>query len=213
MSDPVFKLGKFKFRSTSSDVNVFFEGQDATLSDEQAALAHTEKELEEAYQRGFTEAQAPLNEEISRLQNELAAQQQQIQEELAAMGNAYQQVLNAIEQQMLDTTRETSFKLAEAIIGDQLKDKETMLDMTARLLRDIQSGTDTLVKLSPEDHGAIGEQLAGPTLRCLPDASLKPGDIQIEQPESFWDANLKSRLDVLREEFNAAEQEVKKEDV
>ena len=213
MSNPVFKLGKFTFRSTSSDVNVFFEGQDATLSEKEAELLHTENEIKDAYDRGFSAGQAPLNEEITKLQNELAAQQQQMQEERKTLTNACQQTLSAIESQMTQATTETSFKLAELIISNELEDKEVLLKMVTSLLADIQSGSETLIKLSPQDFEMIGNDLSSATLRCLPDTSLQPGDLQIEQPEGYWDANLKSRLEVLREEFDSVAEAVDKEDV
>ncbi|NQZ59959.1 MAG: hypothetical protein HRT88_21105, partial [Lentisphaeraceae bacterium] len=177
MSNPVFKLGKFTFRSTSSDVNVFFEGQEGALSEKEAELIHTENEIKDAYDRGVAEGQAPLNEEGARLQNELAAQQLQMQEDREALANAFQQTLSAIESQMTQATTETSFKLAELIISKELENKEVLLKMITSLLADIQSGSETLIKLSPQDFEMIGNDLSSATLRCLPDVSLQSGDL------------------------------------
>lgn len=213
MSDSIFQLGKFKFRSTSSDVNVFFEGQGEGIDKDDIDLTHTENELKESYEKGFLDGQAPLNEEITQLKAELIQQQQIMQEEKQSLATSYQSVLSTIEEQMTQSTISTSFKLAELILLDELKNKDTLLNMMTELFKNIQTSGKALLKLSPNDYEKIGNELSSENIQCISDKSLQNGDLQVEQPDGHWDANLKCRLEVLREEFNSLVDQTEQEDV
>ena len=203
MSDSVFNLGKFRFRSVSSDVEVFFKGEEP-LADGTPQLAHTEDELEQAYQRGVEEGQQPLKEEIDSLQQQLVEANAQLAEQTVKITRSFSETLKNTEQQFIDSSSSMCFSLAELIIGRELKEKEVLKNMILDLLNNIQSSREITIKLSPQDCALMAPELEGRGINCHPDGQLSAGDMLVEQESGFWDATLKTRLDTLKEEFKNA---------
>jgi len=201
MSDSVFNLGKFKFRSTSAEVDVFFHGEEP--KEEQApALIHSESDLEDSYQRGQEDAKGPLEEQIRDLQQQMNELQQAQAEREKVITEAFQGTLLELEKQMIDNCSDMSFVLAEMIINCKIAEKDVLSGMVRNILAEIQSGSETLVKLCPQDCEVLSPILPSSTIKCIADHSLNQGDLQIEQQDGYWDASIKNRLSGLREEFD-----------
>ncbi|MCM8540651.1 MAG: gp58-like family protein, partial [Lentisphaeraceae bacterium] len=119
-SEP-FQLGKFKFRSTSSNVEIFF--QDEVKEEEEVSAFNTEQ-LEAEYKRGVDETTKVLQAKIDQLQKQVTEQQQGFQTQIDSLASGFQEHLKEMDKQVLDEVCSMRFTLAELILQNEVLDKE-----------------------------------------------------------------------------------------
>ena len=196
-SEP-FQLGKFKFRSTSSNVEIFF--QDEVKEEEEVSAFNTEQ-LEAEYKRGVDETTKVLQAKIDQLQKQVAEQQQGFQTQIDSLASGFQEHLKEMDKQVLDEVCSMSFTLAELILQNEVLDKEGLEKIIKDSLNEIHSESKITVKLSIEDFPHLEEKFTSSRTECISDPTLNSGEAKIDHQHGYLDLSIKSRLAELREHF------------
>ena len=114
MSDAILKLGNFKFRSTSSSVEVFFQDEiKENTSVEEVEDTHSQAEIDAAYEQGIQETQASLQPQIDTLQAENLQLKQDFENKISDLTNTFQSCFDTLENQFVDEVCNMSIKLAK----------------------------------------------------------------------------------------------------
>ena len=196
-SEP-FQLGKFKFRSTSSNVEIFF--QDEVKEEEEVSAFNTEQ-LEAEYKRGVDETTKVLQAKIDQLQKQVTEQQQGFQTQIDSLASGFQEHLKEMDKQVLDEVCSMSFTLAELILQNEVLDKEGLEKIIKDSLNEIHSESKITVKLSLEDFPHLEEKFTSSRTECISDPTLNSGEAKIDHQHGYLDLSIKSRLAELREHF------------
>ena len=196
-SEP-FQLGKFKFRSTSSNVEIFF--QDEVKEEEEVSAFNTEQ-LEAEYKRGVDETTKVLQAKIDQLQKQVTEQQQGFQTQIDSLASGFQEHLKEMDKQVLDEVCSMSFTLAELILQNEVLDKEGLEKIIKDSLNEIHSESKITVKLSIEDFPHLEEKFTSSRTECISDPTLNSGEAKIDHQHGYLDLSIKSRLAELREHF------------
>ena len=122
ISNETIQLGKFKFRSTSSNVDIFFQDEIKEETDEESQFDR--EQLEAEYQRGVEETKAALQPQIEQLNQQVQQQQVGFQQTLDTLSQSLQQHLQSMEQQVFDEVCSMSFTLAELILQKEIQSKK-----------------------------------------------------------------------------------------
>ena len=204
MSDPIIQLGKFKFRSTSSNVEVFFQDEMKEEGlEELEEENHSKAELEAEYQRGIDKAQSELLPQIEELQNQNTALQVDYEERIAKLTGLFQDSVNQLEGDFVGELCNMSMKLAELIIRRECVKKEQLLSLINDSFKEIFTEAEITLKLNSEDLVFISENMTSSRVTCIDEPSLKPGEAQIKYKEGFIDLSLESRIQVLKDHFDS----------
>ena len=204
MSDSILKLGNFKFRSTSSNVEVFFQDE---IKDEVCAEEvednHSQAEIDEAYKQGIEETKSSLQPQIDALQTENAQIKSEFEVKISELANSFQSCFDNLENEFVDEVCTMGLKLAEMIIRQECTKKEQLLDLIKGSLKDIFTDSNIILKLNSEDMSFISENITSSKLTCEEDANLSPGEALINYNKGFVDLTLDSRMQVLKDHFES----------
>jgi flagellar biosynthesis/type III secretory pathway protein FliH len=195
-----FQLGKFTFRSISSDVEVMFQDEIEDEIDEE--VAHTQEELEKAYQRGLEEARNELQPVIDKQQLDLTDLQQGYDSRLSELASSIEGYSESLEKQLFDEVCKMSFSLAEIILQKEVFQAADVEKLIRQSLSEIHSEKKVTVRLSNEDFEALHEKFNSPRLECMNDPELSNGEAVIEYEQGHLDLTLKRRLSELKDNFN-----------
>lgn len=199
ISSEAFQLGKFKFRSTSSNVDIFFQDE---VRDEEEQSDFSAEQLKEEYQRGVDETTQALQPQIDQLTQQASEQQQTFQGKINALSTSLQEHLKIMEKEVFEQVCNMSFTLAELILQKEVIDKEDLAELIKKSLSEIHSETKVTIKLSKDDFPLLGEKFTSSRTECISDPSINPGEAKIDHQHGFLDLTLKSRLAELKEHFN-----------
>ena len=196
-SSESFQLGKFKFRSTSSNVEIFFQDE---VKEEEAGSFDSEQ-LEAEYQRGVDETTQKLQAQIDQLEQQVAQQQESFQANIDSLTSSLQSHLKEMDKQVLDEVCSMSFTLAELILQKEVMDKDSLEKIIKDSLNEIHSESKITVKLSVEDFPHLEEKFTSSRTECISDPALNPGEAKIDHQHGYLDLSIKSRLAELKEHF------------
>lgn len=196
-SSESFQLGKFKFRSTSSNVEIFFQDE---VKEEEVGSFDSEQ-LEAEYQRGVDETTQKLQTQIDQLQQQVAQQQESFQANIDSLTSSLQSHLKEMDKQVLDEVCSMSFTLAELILQKEVLDKDSLEKIIKDSLNEIHSESKITVKLSVEDFPHLEEKFTSSRTECISDPALNPGEAKIDHQHGYLDLSIKSRLAELKEHF------------
>lgn len=198
-SNDTIQLGRFKFRSTSSNVEIFFQDEVKENIDEQSVF--DVEQLKAEYDRGAAETRAALQPQIDQLKTQNQQQQSAFLEKIDALTTSLQKHLEDMEQQLFNEVCSMSFTLAELLLQKEVSDKEDVEKLIKQALQEIHSETEITIKLSNEDFPHLQEKFTSSRTKCISDPGLNPGETKIEHQHGYLDLSLKNRLDELREHF------------
>lgn len=113
--------------------------------------------------------------------------------------------LDVVEKKVGEQVVNLGVQLAEAILRHQLPDREMLKDILRETLGRITDMEGIKVRMRPEEAELLREMLEEPgfsslagRIVILPDASLEPGDILIENGFGCFDARMSQRLELLK---------------
>ena len=197
-SSEAFQLGKFKFRSTSSNVDIFFQDE---IKETEEESDFSKEELEAEYQRGVDETTQALQPQIDQLQQQVNQQQDSFQTTINTLTSDLQSHLKEMEKQVFDEVCNMSFTLAELILQNEVIGKEKLTEIIKQSLEEIHSETKVTVKVSNDDLLHLQEKFTSSRTECISDPTLNAGEAKIEHQHGYLDLSLKNRLSELREHF------------
>jgi len=198
-SNETIQLGKFKFRSTSSNVEIFFQDEIKENGEEQSTF--DAEQLKAEYDKGVAETTAALQPQIDQLQAQVQHQQAAFDEKINTLTSGLQSHLQVMEQQVFDEVCNMSFRLAELILQKEVSDKEDTENIIKKALQEIHSETEVTIKLSMDDFPHLEEKFTSSRTKCISDPTLNTGEAKIEHQHGYLDLSLKNRLAELREHF------------
>ncbi|MCH2205836.1 MAG: hypothetical protein MK132_08195 [Lentisphaerales bacterium] len=208
MSDAGFQLGKFKFRSTSSNVEVFFQDEISQNEDSpvEEEANHSQEEIDAAYEQGVQETQASLQPQIEALQAENAQIKSQFDPRLNQLTESFQRSFNELEVQFINEVCNMSMKLAERIIRRECVKKEQLVDLIKSSIKDIFTDSNITLKLHAEDLSYVAERINSSKITCEECMNITPGGAIIDYKQGFIDLTLDSRLQVLKDHFDSVKE-------
>ena len=198
-SNDSIQLGRFKFRSTSSNVDIFFQDEVKENDDDDSTF--DVEQLKAEFDRGVAETTAALQPKIDQLQAQAQQQQSAFEEKLNSLTAGLQKHLGDMEQQVFDEVCSMSFALAELLLQKEVTDKEDLEKLIKQSLQEIHSETQVTIKLSHDDFPHLEEKFTSSRTKCISDPTLNSGETKIEHQHGYLDLTLKNRLDELREHF------------
>ena len=201
-SNETIQLGKFKFRSTSSNVEIFFQDEIKEEGEEQSSF--DAEQLKAEYDRGVNETSQKLQPQIEQLQAQVHQQQAAFDEMINKLTSSLGSHLEVMEQQVFDEVCNMSFRLAELLLQKEVSDKEDTAQIIKNALQEIHSENQVTIKLSNDDFPHLEEQFTSSRTNCISDPTLNSGEAKIEHQHGYLDLTLKNRLAELREHFKNA---------
>ncbi len=193
------QLGKFRFRSVSSNVEVFFQDEKKNVKEE--VVVYTADQLKAEYQRGVNETTAKLQPKITQLTQQTTQQQQAFNTKIDQLTKALEGHLQVLENQLFEEVCNMGFTLAELILQRDPVNKDDLEQLILNSLREIHSDSKITVKLNPDDFNQLKDKFSTSKTKCESDPTLKPGETKIDHQHGYLDLTLKSRLEVLLEQF------------
>lgn len=197
-SNDTIQLGKFRFRSTSSNVDIFFQDE---VKEQEEVSQFDQEQMQAEYQRGIEETTAKLQPQIDKLTQQVQQQQQAFQGTVDTLTSSLQKHLEELEKQVFDEVCSMSFTLAELILQKEILDKEDVEKIIKQSLQEIHSETKVTIKLSNEDFPHLEEKFTSSRTECISDPTLNSGEAKIDHQHGYLDLTLKSRIEELREHF------------
>ena len=198
-SSEAFQLGKFKFRSTSSNVEIFFQDE---VKEEEEPGAFDAEQLQAEYQRGVEETTQKLQAQIEQLQQQVTQQQEEFQGNINSLTVSLQSHLKEMDKQVFEEVCSMSFTFAELILQKEVLDKDGLEKVIKDSLNEIHSESKITIKLSVEDFPHLEEKFTSSRTECISDPSLNNGEAKIDHQHGYLDLSIKSRLAELKEHFN-----------
>jgi flagellar biosynthesis/type III secretory pathway protein FliH len=194
-----FQLGKFKFRSVSSEVDVMFQDEIKEHIDEDEA--HTKEELDKAYQRGLEEARLELQPVIDQQQQELLDVEQKHQTQFSELVVSIETYAEKLEKQLFDEVCKMSFTLAKTILQKEISQIDDVEKLIRQSLSEIHSEKKVTVRLSNDDFNLLQDKFSSPRLECMNDPALNNGEAIVEYEQGHLDLTLNSRISELGDAF------------
>lgn len=198
-SSESFQLGKFKFKSTSSDVEIFFQDE---LKEEVEEKEYNTEQLDAEYKRGVDETTLVLQQKIDQLNAQVAQQQEGFENSINTLTTSLQNHLVEMEKEVFDEVCSMSFTLAELLLQKEVLNRDDIGKIIKNSLSEIHSETKVTIKLSKDDFAHLEEKFTSSRTECISDPTLNPGEAKIDHQHGYLDLTLKSRLAELREHFN-----------
>lgn len=192
-------LGKFKFRSTSSNVDIFFQDE---IKEESEETEFNAEQLEAEYQRGVAETRQTLQPQVDQLKAQVAQQQEEYQNNIDTLTASLQTHIGEMEKELFDEVCNMSFTLAELILQKEVINKDDLAKVIKQSLNEIHSETKVTIKLSKDDFQSLEEKFTSSRTECISDPTLNPGEAKIDHQHGYLDLSLKSRISELKEHFN-----------
>ena len=155
--------------------------------------------LEDAYQQGYTNAQAECAEkhaaEIAALQAQMAIFSKQLPQHVS-------DYLRELERQICAEVFELGTALAEYIVPLEAPRKLEIREVVEAALNPLLSLDDVTLHVCPEQAQLLAEDSNSgmpASVKIVPDPSLGPGDVFAETPNGRIDATLSGRLNTLKD--------------
>lgn len=205
----------FVLISNSQNKSSYAATEEGSLSvdiREQEIELRVQQELDRLRHTIFAEAQSAADESARAALKPL---EQQLQNALSALLEASTELTSPLAQKekyLADLVLDIAFRLSSHIVGVHVtQDQMPLLNLVTKLLDEISADgplqKNITVHLSPLDLPFIKSNLLESNVNFIEDSSVEPGGALLECPsdtEDFldrtvWDAQLKSRFDILRQ--------------
>lgn len=173
---------------------------DAHAGAEDAARA---RGYAKGYAEGLRAAETELAAERLHRENEFTALTASVEDRTAQQSNTVDRVLEALNirfeptvESAADCLAQSSFELAESVIGVELSDIErSARSIVSRICNTIEAVTETTVRVSPEMCDLVTAALGTrPGLTVIGDSGLEPGDAIAEVAHGYLDAQIRTAL-------------------
>lgn len=170
-----------------------------------AVLAREEKQqqpdLEAIKKQAFADGQASARNEVAALRDRQAEFLQRLSVELDEYFGNLERYLN-------EQTAEMALALAEVILRHALPDRDMMKNVLKEVVGRISDSENVKIRANPEDMALLKDGLTeadmGPVagrVDFVPDSTLGSGDMLVENGFGCYDATIKARTEIMREEL------------
>lgn len=162
----------------------------AALKEEARSQGHNE-----GYDAGYAEAMAEVDEQKRKLEEEKAAHEAQ-----------YEEMINQLEPQFVDTLTD----IYSHVLGTDIKDRNgVVLHLLNNAIRNIEGSRNFLVHVSKDDRQEVEEHKDGLTeglgsscsIEIVEDVTLSKGACFVETDSGIFDCSIDTELELLKKEL------------
>jgi len=181
---------------TENGHNIIINDTPLAREAEKARQVDLEKERQLAYEQGWKECEAKKLQEIKTAQ----AQIQQERKQIPLMLNAY---LEELETQTRDEIINLSFRIAEYLLENEMKNRDAYRHVLLNLLEEHNSDATLKIFVNPTvaaDIAASEFQLRS-GVEIAADPALKIGEVKASSGQGLIDGRFTTRLKTLHEEI------------
>lgn len=152
--------------------------------------AEAQQREQAAYERGRRDAETQLREQLLAQRRELLELQQGV---LTSLQQALPQLVREAHEHLV----QLALTAAEKVVAGMPVPAEAIRAAVAEALAQMETTSDVIVQLHPDDCAALGDAPAG--VRLQPDPQLARGDCVVKTPFGVVDARRHAKWERLRE--------------